>query len=70
MTWLELSNNTWLNLDHLVTVSFVHENDADTGKRKFKATLITTKPGGSDRSFVFDEDATKLQSYLKNKSVS
>lgn len=68
MNWLELSNNNWLNLDHLVTVNFVHENDPDTGRRKFKATLITVKPGGSDRSFIFDADAEKLKTALETCS--
>lgn len=57
--WLELSN-AWINTDHLVRVEFVTEES------QLKATLTTIKPGGSDRTFVYDDDARKLQTMLES----
>ena len=57
--WLELGN-IWLNTDHLVRVEFVTTNNALT------ATLITTKPGGSDRTFMTGEDAQKLKTFFED----
>jgi hypothetical protein len=60
--WLELGN-VWVNTSHLVRVEFC-ENDQNSGG-KFAATLTTVKPGGSDRTFVYDDDARKLKKVLE-----
>lgn len=57
--WLELSVG-WINTEHLVRVEFATEES------KLKATLITVKPGGSDRTFVYEDDARKLQAMLES----
>lgn len=59
--WLELSE-AWINTEHLVRVEF----GAEETTNRFKATLITVKPGGCDRTFVYDDDARKLQSVLES----
>ena len=59
--WLEL-RDAWINTEHLVRVDFT------TDEGRFKATLITVKPGGSDRSFLYDDDASKLKAVLEMSS--
>lgn len=48
--WIELSTDAemgsmWVNTDHIVRIEFLKDD-------KEKATIITTKPGGSDRTVV------------------
>ena len=64
--WLELGkerpggvpqNNPriWVNTDHMVRVEFTQEGP------KFTAIVISTKPGGSDRSVFAGDDAERLR---------
>lgn len=46
---------TWVNLDHVARVEFLQEGG------KLTATVITTKPGGSDRSIFQGDDAERLK---------
>jgi len=64
--WLELGkerpggvpqNNPriWVNTDHIVRVEFIQEGAVLT------ATVISTKPGGSDRTIFKGDDAERLR---------
>jgi len=64
--WLELGkerpggvpqNNPriWVNTDHIVRVEFTQEGPMLT------ATVISTKPGGSDRTIFKGDDAERLR---------
>ena len=72
--WLELGkerpgsvpqNNprTWVNTDHIVRVEFIVEGAA------LAATVISTKPGGSDRTIFKGDDATRLLMALKEERL-
>jgi len=63
--WLELSE-AWINTDHLVRVEFTNKGLQQEAVQPcwLKATLITIKPGGSDRTFVYNDDASKLQTAI------
>jgi len=64
--WLELGkerpggvpqNNPriWINMDHIVRVEFTQEGPVLT------ASVISTKPGGSDKSVFRGDDAERLR---------
>jgi hypothetical protein len=61
MNWIKLTN-CWINLDTIVRVEF---SDNTTNK---SATLISIKPGGSDKTVLAAEDASILEKYFQNKS--
>ena len=49
------SSRIWVNTDHIVRAEFLTEGS------KLTATVITTKPGGSDRSIFNGDDAERLR---------
>jgi hypothetical protein len=68
--WLELGkerpggvpqNNPriWVNMDHIVRVEFLPDGSA---------VVISTKPGGSDRSIFRGDDAERLKLVLNHLS--
>lgn len=59
----EPKTNIWINMDQVVRVEFSKESNILT------ATVITVKPGGSDRSLYKGDDAEIIQNYLKNINV-
>jgi hypothetical protein len=72
--WLELGkerpggvpqNNPriWVNTDHIVRVEFIGEGAV------LAATVISTKPGGSDRTIFKGDDATRLLMALKEERL-
>ena len=58
----------YFNLDQIARVEFKDEGG------KFVATIIFAKPGGSDRHFLYNEDAKTLREHLdapgKKRKVS
>jgi hypothetical protein len=71
--WLELgrerpgstsqNNNAriWYNTDHIVRVEFIPEGTNLT------ATVISTKPGGSDRTIFKGDDAQRILQALQHE---
>lgn len=57
--WLKLST-FYLNMNHIVRVELTQDANRDS------VTLISTKPGGSDRTILFDEDARIIKSWLEH----
>ena len=55
--WLKLSS-FYLNMDHIVRVELVQDSNRET------VTLISTKPGGSDRTILHDQDAKIIKAWL------
>lgn len=49
------SSRIWVNTDHIVRAEFLSEGS------KLTATVITTKPGGSDRTIFNGDDAERLR---------
>lgn len=52
---------TFINTDHIVRVEFSIENNVDV------ATVITVKPGGSDKSIYRGDDAKRLKLVMENQ---
>jgi hypothetical protein len=67
-TWLEIGNQ-WFNLEHVVRVEFSGEEKPNLASKvasvPFQATIITVKPGGSDRTLLQGDDARKIKAILK-----
>ena len=75
--WLELGkerpggvpqNNPriWINMDHIVRVEFTQEGPS------LVASVISTKPGGSDKSVFRGDDAERLRlvmNHLRNEQI-
>lgn len=57
--WIKLSS-FYLNMDHIVRVEFLQDSNRET------VTLISTKPGGSDRTILYDEDAKIIKNWLEH----
>lgn len=57
--WLKLSNS-YLNMNHIVRVELTQDTNRES------VTLISTKPGGSDRTILFDEDAKIIKNWLSH----
>jgi len=53
-------NRTWINTDTIVRVEFLEENNVLT------ATVVTTKPGGSDRTLYRGDDASRIKIALEH----
>lgn len=49
--------NVWINTDHIVRVEFTQDT----------ATVISTKPGGSDRSIYKGDDAQRIRLALNKE---
>jgi hypothetical protein len=60
MNWIKLTN-FWINLDTIVRVEFLDS----AGKKT--ATLISVKPGGSDKTVLAHDDAIILENYFNSK---
>ena len=60
MNWIKLTNS-YMNLDNIVRVEIL---DNPTGKI---ATVISVKPGGSDKTVLGGEDAAILENFLNSK---
>lgn len=52
-------SSIWINFEHVVRVEFLQESNI------LVATVITTKPGGSDRSVYKGEDAEVIRDFFK-----
>ena len=61
MNWIKLTTS-WVNLNTIVRVEFL---DNPTGKT---ATLISVKPGGSDKTVLGYDDASILEKFLESNS--
>ena len=59
ITPVDPKTNIWINMDQVVRVEFTKESNV------LVATVITVKPGGSDRSIYKGEDAEIIRDYLK-----
>lgn len=57
--WLELTNEVWINSEFFVKAEFAISNGQEA------VTLTSIKPGGSDRSIYYDEDARKIKEMLR-----
>jgi hypothetical protein len=57
--WLKLST-CYLNMNHIVRVEFNQDINRDS------VTLISTKPGGSDRTILIDDDAKAIKIWLEH----
>jgi|APGre2960657404_1045060.scaffolds.fasta_scaffold00049_10 hypothetical protein len=55
--WLKLSTS-WLNMSNIVRVEFIEE------KTSRLATVISVKPGGSDKTVYGSDDALLIEKYL------
>jgi hypothetical protein len=49
----------WLNMEHVVRVEI-------TESGRLTARVITTKPGGSDLTIFYDEDAKTIKEFLND----
>jgi hypothetical protein len=56
--------NIWINTDHIVRVEFVQDSN-----KPLTATVITTKPGGSDRSVFTGDDAERIKLSLQEQRI-
>jgi len=52
------SSRIWVNTDHIVRAEFLSEGD------KLTVTVVSTKPGGSDRTVFQGDDAERLRMAL------
>ena len=72
--WLELGipkDNTpsndippriWLNMEHVVRIEFIEST-------KLTARVITTKPGGSDLTIFYGDDAETIRDFLNESKT-
>lgn len=52
----------YLNMEHVARVEF--STEVTKNGTQLKASVITTKSAGADRTFFFGEDAEKIQKYI------
>lgn len=55
------SSRIWVNTDHIVRAEFLTEGD------KLTVTVVSTKPGGSDRTIFQGDDAERLRLALHSE---
>lgn len=68
MGWLQIGSQ-WFNMDHVVRVEFAGVEFPNLASKvavaPFQATVISVKPGGSDRTLLQGDDARTLKAYLQ-----
>lgn len=55
------ANRVWVNTDHIVRAEFLMEGDNLT------VTVVSTKPGGSDRTVFSGDDAKRIKLTLERE---